>query len=83
VQPRPQEHSSSWQVSIDLPAGLWLLGQLGAPSPLLSLSWGPRAWLLDRDRLGPKGTMVGPRVCAQFGLVILVGVSSGPLGACR
>ncbi|MED6278397.1 hypothetical protein CHARACLAT_023381 [Characodon lateralis] len=45
---------------------------------LLSLSWGPQARLLDRDRLGPKGTMMGPRVCNQFGLLIPVGVSPGP-----
>ncbi|MEQ2169977.1 hypothetical protein GOODEAATRI_030498, partial [Goodea atripinnis] len=53
------------------------------PSPLLSPSWGPQAWLLDRDQLGTKGTMVGPRVCAQFGLLIPVGVTQalpGPGG---
>ncbi|MEQ2187332.1 hypothetical protein GOODEAATRI_003645 [Goodea atripinnis] len=81
VQPRHQEHSSSWWVSIDLPAGLLLLGQLGArsrvPSPLLSLSWDPGAWLLDRDLLGPKGTMVGPRVRAQFGLLSFPRPSGG------
>ncbi|MEQ2294055.1 hypothetical protein AMECASPLE_039866 [Ameca splendens] len=62
-----------------------LLGRLGThsgvPSPLLSLSWGPQARLLDRDRLGPKGTVVGPKGCAQFGLPIPVGVSPGPPGA--
>ncbi|MEQ2159708.1 hypothetical protein GOODEAATRI_025843 [Goodea atripinnis] len=75
---------ASWRVFIDLPTGLLLLGQLGVrcgvPSPLLFLSWDPRAWLLGRDRLGPRGTTVGPRLRIQFGILNLVGVSPGSLG---
>ncbi|MEQ2189588.1 hypothetical protein GOODEAATRI_026757 [Goodea atripinnis] len=71
--------------SIDLPVGLLLLGQRQArcqgPSPLLFISWGPQAWLLDRDQLRPRGTMVGPRLPTQFEPLNLVAVSPGLLGA--
>ncbi|MEQ2162182.1 hypothetical protein GOODEAATRI_017207, partial [Goodea atripinnis] len=43
AQPQPPERGSTWRVSIDLPAGLLLLGELGSrcrvPSPVLFLSW--------------------------------------------
>ncbi|MEQ2175047.1 hypothetical protein GOODEAATRI_014225 [Goodea atripinnis] len=65
-----------WPVAAGAAGGSFR-GSLPPPVPFL----GPRAWLLDRDRLGPKGTMIGPRVCTQFGLLIPISISPGPLGA--